>query len=109
MSSLPKNMGDPPIAAMAPSEDTRVRVLLLLNVMATVLPTSARDSVWGISPVPDLMAVLWCAAFRTSVVSSAGVRSAMDRKCRGANGEVRDVAGGVEGDVEIQRRKLGIT
>lgn len=43
--------------------------------------------------VPDLMAVLWAAALRTRVVSSPGVRSAIDRRCRGANGEVWGVEG----------------
>jgi hypothetical protein len=37
---------------------------------------------------PDLMAVLCVAALRTRVVSSVGVRSAIERRCRGANGEV---------------------
>ncbi|KAH3988703.1 hypothetical protein HBI23_132210 [Parastagonospora nodorum] len=86
-------MGEPPNAAIAPSVDTRVRVLLLLNVMATVLPANAPRIESGISPVPDLIEVLWFSAFRTSVVSSAGVRSAIDIKCRGANGEVWGVAG----------------
>lgn len=87
MSSLPKNMGEPPKAAMAPSVDTLVRVLRLLKVMATVFPTSAARRECGTSPV-DLIAFLCAPAFRTSVVSSAGVRSAMERRCRGANGEV---------------------
>jgi cobalamin synthase len=91
-------MGEPPIVAIAPSVDTRVRVLLLLKVMATVLPANAPRRVCGISPVPDLIAVLcWC-AFRTSVVSSAGVRSAIESKCRGANGDV----GGAAGDEESE-------
>ena len=47
MSSLPRNMGQPPKAAMAPSVDTRVRVLRLLNVMATVLPASAARRACG--------------------------------------------------------------
>jgi hypothetical protein len=78
---------------MAPSVETRVRVLRLLNVIATVFPANAPRRVWGTSPVPDLMAVLcWC-ALRTSVVSSAGVRSAMESRCRGANGDVGGDAG----------------
>lgn len=87
MSSLPKNIGVPPIDAIAPSVDTRVRVLLLLKVMATVFPANDCRIEWGISPVPDLMAVLCWWAFRTRVVSSAGVRSAMERRCRGATGD----------------------
>lgn len=39
------------------------------------------------------MAVLWEEALRTRVVSSAGVRSAMESKWRGAKGEVAGVAG----------------
>jgi len=37
---------------------------------------------------PDLMVVLCEEAFRTRVVNSEGVRSAIERRCRGANGEV---------------------
>ena len=42
---------------------------------------------------PDLMVVLWEEALRTRVVSSVGVRSAMESKWRGAKGEVAGVAG----------------
>jgi len=42
---------------------------------------------------PDLTADLLAEALRTRAVSSWGVRSEMERKCRGAKGEV----GGVEG------------
>lgn len=84
------------MAAIAPSVDTLVRVLRLLKVMATVFPAKAPRSVWGISPVPDLIAVLCWWALRTRVVSSAGVRSAIERRCRGANGDVAGVAGEVE-------------
>jgi hypothetical protein len=92
MSSLPRNMGEPPNAAMAPSVDTRVRVLRLLKVMATVRPARELRRPCGISPV-DLMPVLCLSALRTSVVSSAGVRSAMDSRWRGAKGEVWGVGG----------------
>jgi cobalamin synthase len=95
MSSLPRNIGEPPNAAMAPSVDILVRVLRLLKVMATVLPANAARMLWGTSFV-CLMAVLYFWAFCTSVVSSAGVRSAMERRCRGANGDVGGVAGEVE-------------
>ena len=45
---------------------------------------------------PDLMEVLKEDAFRTRVVSSDGVRSAMERRWRGANGEVCRVDGVAE-------------
>lgn len=86
-------MGLPPNAATAPSVDTLVRVLRLLKVMATVFPANAPRKLSGISPVPDLMAVLCLCAFRTRVVNSAGVRSAIESKCRGAKGEVGGAAG----------------
>jgi hypothetical protein len=41
----------------------------------------------------DFTVDLWDAAFRTRVVSSVGVRSAIERRCRGANGEVWMVDG----------------
>lgn len=93
----------PPIVAIAPSVDTLVRVLRLLKVMATVFPARAPRRVCGTSPVPDLMAVLWAPALRTSVVSSPGVRSAMERRCRGAKG---DVCGAAGEEVDKHRRKL---
>lgn len=43
MSSLPRNIAWPPIAATALSVDTRVRVLRLLNIIATVLPDREDD------------------------------------------------------------------
>lgn len=73
----------------APSVDIRVRVLRLLNIMATVLPVRAPRRFFGIEP--DLMARLWEWALRTRLVSSVGVRSAMDRRWRGAKGEVAGV------------------
>jgi hypothetical protein len=54
--------------------------------MAMVLPVSDPSSDLGTEP--DLMVFLWEAALRTSVVSSAGVRSAIERRCLGAKGEV---------------------
>lgn len=75
----------------APSVETRVRVLRLLKVMATVLPDNELDSDIGMEP--DLIACLREAALRTRVVSSAGVRSDIERRCRGANGDVEGVAG----------------
>jgi len=55
-------MGEPPNAAMAPSVDILVRVLRLLNVMATVLPARAARIECGTSSV-CLMAVLCLCAF----------------------------------------------
>lgn len=72
----------------APSVDILVRVLRLLKVMATVRPANAPRTECGISPVADLTAVLWLEAFFTSWESSCGVRSAIESKCRGANGDV---------------------
>jgi hypothetical protein len=79
------------MSATAPSVETRVRVLLLLNASATVLPERAFWINDGV--LPDFMAFLREAALRTRVVSSWGVRSAMERRCRGANGEVCGVEG----------------
>lgn len=75
----------------AASVETRVRVERLLNIIATVLPERAPWRLVGV--VPDLMAALEDEALRTRVVSSVGVRSAMERRWRGAKGEVRGVAG----------------
>ena len=75
----------------AASVDTRVLVLRLLKVMATVFPVKLPINEVGIEP--DLIACLWEYALRTRVVSSEEDRSAMERRWRGANGEV----GGVEG------------
>jgi cobalamin synthase len=69
-----------------------VRVLSLLKVRATVLPASALRREMGTSLV-DLMTVLWWWAFRTRVLSSVGVRSAIERRCRGAKGDVVGAAG----------------
>lgn len=82
------------MVATAASVETRVRVLRLLNIMATDFPVRLPRRFLGIEP--DLIAVLCEEALRTRVVSSVGVRSAMERKCRGAKGEVAGVDG-VEG------------
>lgn len=63
-----------------------MRVLLLLNVIATVLPASDPSSDLGIEP--DLKACLCEWALRTSVVSSVLERSAILSRCLGAKGEV---------------------
>jgi len=78
---------------MAPSVETLVRVLRLLKVMATVFPANARCR-WGeMVPFPDLMSILCLYAFRTRVVNSVGVRSAIDSRCRGAKGDVGGAVG----------------
>jgi hypothetical protein len=79
------------MVATAASVETRVRVLRLLNIIATVLPD--REPRRFLGTEPDLMALLWDEALRTRTVSSVGVRSAIDSKWRGANGEVDSVAG----------------
>lgn len=78
MSSLPRNIGCPPIVATAASVETRVRVERLLNIIATVLPVRLLSTFLGIEP--DLMEALWEDALRTRVVSSVGVSSAIERK-----------------------------
>lgn len=76
---------------MAPSVLTRVRVERLLNIIATVW---SRSLCWRLEGTePDLTADLWEEALRTSWVSSCGVRSAMERRWRGAKGEVCGVEG----------------
>jgi len=79
------------MVATAASVETRVRVLRLLNIIATVLPVKEPRMFLGTEP--DLIAVLWEEALRTRAVSSIGVRSAIERKCRSAKGEVDGVAG----------------
>lgn len=76
---------------------TRVLVLLLLKVTATVLPANAPNKDAGMDP--DLTAFLWLSALRTRLVNSAEVRSAMDSRWRGANGDV----GGDAGDEYVLR------
>lgn len=85
-------MACPPIVVTAASVETRVRVERLLNIIATVFPERAPWRLWG-TPDPDLMEVLEEDALRMRVVSSAGVRSAMERRWRGAKGEVSSDAG----------------
>ena len=60
-------------------------MLRLLNAIATVLPDNEPDNAIGMAP--DLIARLYEAALRTRMVSSGRVRSAIDRRCRGANRE----------------------
>lgn len=70
----------------APSVLIRVLVERLLKVMATVLPDRAPSNVLGTEP--DFMACLCWYALRTRVVSSVELRFSIDRRCRGANGDV---------------------
>ena len=74
------------MVATAASVETRVLVLRLLKGMATVLPVKLPSIDFGIEP--DLMAFLCETAFRINVTNSVELRSAMERRCRGANGEV---------------------
>lgn len=75
---------------------TLVLVLRLENIIAIVLPASLPCREGGVTP--DLMAVLWEEAFWRRVLNSVGVRSAIERRWRGAKGEVMGCAGleGVE-------------
>lgn len=66
-------------------------MLRLLNVRATVCPVNEPARFLGIEPF--LIACLCEDALRIRVVSSVGVRSAIERKCLGAKGEVGGVAG----------------
>lgn len=84
----------------APSVDILVLVLLLLKIIATVFPDSDPSRFSGIEP--DLIVRLFRPALRTSVVNSEGVRSAMERRWRGANGET----GGTLSDWVTYRRRL---
>lgn len=77
-------MAWPPNIVTAASVDTRVRVLRLLNIMATVWPMSAVASPVGARPA--LTACFRDAALRTKAESSPGVRSLMDIKCLGLDG-----------------------
>jgi hypothetical protein len=86
MSSFPKNIAWPPIVATAASVLTRVRVLRLLNIIATLFPLRLPSKFLGIDP--DFMAVLWDDALRTSCVNSAAERSPIDNRCRGTKGDV---------------------
>ena len=71
----------------AASVDTRVLVLRLLNAIATVLPVN--EPINDMGTEPDLIACLCETPLRTKDVSSVGVRSVIDRRCRGANGETK--------------------
>ena len=64
---------------IADSVLTRVRVERLENSIATVLPRSAVFRLGGGLAV-DFSVVLWAEALRIRVVSSWGVRSAMERR-----------------------------
>lgn len=74
-------MGWPPRSVTAPSVDTRVRVLLLLNIMATVLPVRELPRPASLSAF--VTSALEAAAFRRSFVNSAGVKSLIAKRWRG--------------------------
>jgi len=78
------------MATTADSVETLVLVLRLLNMRATFLPerepASSADS-----DEPDLRACLCFDAFFTRATSSFELKSAIDRKWRGAKGEVAGV------------------
>ena len=77
------------MAATAASVDTLVLVLRLLNIIATVWPERAPATL----AAPDDPSTSLCVdARRTKAVSSAGFKSEMDSRCRGANGEVNGAA-----------------
>ena len=63
-----------------------MRVLRLLNMRAMVLPVRALTMVFGTEP--DFSEVLCEEEVRIRDVSSDGVRSLMERRCRGAKGKV---------------------
>ena len=67
--------------------------------MATVFPVSEPSRDLGTEP--DLIACLCDAAFLTSVVSSDGLRSAMESRWRGAKGDTDGVA-----ELENNRRPV---
>ena len=74
------------MSATAASVLTRVLVERFENIIAIVLP---RREFWRFEGMePDFTAALWVEALRTRVVSSRGVRSAIERRWRGAKGEV---------------------
>ena len=68
-----------------------MRVERLENIIAMVLPRRLFWRLWC-NPPPDLMVDLWAEALRMRVVSSMGVRSAIESRCLGAKGEVGGVS-----------------
>lgn len=83
---------------MAASEETRVRVLRLVKIKGIVFVERAFFR-WG-GREPDLIEDLWEEALEMRVVNSGVVRSEIERKWRGAKG---DVAGVPEGEVLVER------
>ena len=69
----------------AASVETLVLVLSLLKIIAIVLPVKDPDNLSR--TCPDLMVCLYENALATSLVSSKGLRSAIESRCRGAKGE----------------------
>ena len=86
MSSFPRNIVCPPIVVMADSVETRVRVLRLLKSSAMVLCASTLVRLFGM--LPNFRADLWEEAFRIRFENSSTSRSAMERRCRGAGGDM---------------------
>ena len=84
ISSLPRNMGCPPNNATALSVLTRVRVLRLLNMMATVCPARG-PGVNCVRPGSRLFVLTECfnSAERERTDFNSGTeRSAIDKRCR---------------------------
>ena len=81
---------------------TRVLVLLLLNVIATVLPVNAPNNDDGIDP--DLTALLWLSALRTKLVSSEEERSLVALASILLNAVVKDIRQWIR-DVEGRMEK----
>ena len=77
----------------ADSVDTRVRVERLENIIAIVLPRRLFWRLWW-SPPPALIADLWAEALRMRRVSSVGVRSPIESRCRGVKTEVGGTSSG---------------
>ena len=90
------------MAATAASVDTLVLVLRLLNMIATVWPERAPAK---LAAPDDPLTSLCISARRTSAVSSAEVRSEIESKCRGANGEVNGAAELEHLSVRMQYRR----
>jgi hypothetical protein len=79
ISSFPRNIGCPPIATTALSVETRVRVERFENSIATDL----LESPFRKGHVEGSLVCLWAVALLTSVANSVGVRSDIERRCRG--------------------------
>src|ERR1700733_8236394 len=74
-------IGCPPIATAAPSVETRVLVDFLEKSIATTLPVRESFSLQSVHSVG--LSNLCPEAFNTSWENSSGVRSFVERRCRG--------------------------